>query len=95
MNPELHYKGKLEEFYQEKINNVIIRGKCDWYEYWKKSFKFFVDLEKRHAIQIRTISCDKKDITDAREIIKKVFKFYKALFQKKSTSQRINSDLLE
>ena len=91
MNPELHYKGKLEEFYQEKINNIIIRGKCDWYEDWKKSFKFFVDLEKRHAIQnqIRTISCDKKEITDEREIIKKVFKFYKALFQKNQRLKKL------
>ena len=53
MNPELHYKGKLEEFYQEKINNVIIRGKCDWYEDWKKSFSFLLILKKGMLFKIK------------------------------------------
>lgn len=58
---------------------------------WEESFKFFVDLEKGHAIQnqIRIISYDEKEITDEEKIIKKPFLFYKALFKKKkSTSQK-------
>ena len=49
---------------------------------WEESFKFFVDLEKGHAIQnqIRIISYDEKEITDEEKIIKRPFLFYKALF---------------
>lgn len=73
-----------------KNNGAIIRCKCDWYEHVEKSSKFSYNLEKKHAIQnqIRTVSGNETGITNEHEIINKLFKYYKALFPKKSMSQK-------
>ena len=43
-------KTKLEQIYEEKANGVKIRSKCEWYEFGEKSSKFFLNLEKQHAL---------------------------------------------
>ena len=44
-------KTKLDKIYDKKVEGLRIRSKCGWYEKWEKSTKFFLTLEKRHAIQ--------------------------------------------
>ena len=34
------YKEKVEELYQEKINDAIIRSRCDWYEIGRNHLSF-------------------------------------------------------
>ena len=70
-DPEyVHCKEELDKLYEGKINGAIIRSRCDWYEHGEKSSKFFLNLEKNRAVQnqIRTISCNEKEITDKKEI---------------------------
>ena len=52
-------KTKLDKIYDKKVEGLRIRSKCDWYEKGEKCNKFFLTLEKRHAIQnqIKTFSC--------------------------------------
>ena len=44
-------KTKFEQIYKIKANGIKIRSKCEWYEHGEKSSKFFLNLEKSHAIQ--------------------------------------------
>ena len=55
-------RNKLDKIYEQKINGIRIRSKCDWYEYGEKSSKFFLNLEKTRSTQstIRNITKDKK-----------------------------------
>ena len=38
------YRGEIIEIYNEISNGIKIRSKCDWYEYGKKSNKFFLTI---------------------------------------------------
>ena len=55
-NHYLECKNNFEQIYQEKANGIKIgrgkikRSKCDWYEFGEKSSKFFLNLEKQHAL---------------------------------------------
>ena len=42
---------KLDKIYDRKVEGLRIRTKCDRYEKGEKSTKFFLTLEKRHAVQ--------------------------------------------
>ena len=37
-------RNKLDKIYEQKINGIRIRSKCDWYEHGEKSSKFFLNL---------------------------------------------------
>ena len=83
-----HYsecKNNLEQIYQEKANGIKIRSKCDWYEFGEKSSKFFLNLEKEHALQnqVQTPFCGQKEITDKNQINHQLHHFYKTLFTEK------------
>ena len=41
------YRDEINEIYDEISNSIKIRSKCDWYEFGKKSNKFFLTIEKR------------------------------------------------
>ena len=53
-------RNKLDKIYEQKMNGIKIRSKCDWYEYDKKSSRFFLNLENTRATQstIRNITKD-------------------------------------
>ena len=46
-----NYKTQLEQIYKKKANGVKTRSKCGWHGHSEKSSKFFLNLEKGHAIQ--------------------------------------------
>ena len=81
----LDYKNKLEQICNEKANGVKIRSKCEWYEFEEKSTKFFLNLEKQHALlnQVRTLLCGEKEVTDKHKINQELEYFYKKLFTEK------------
>ena len=58
-------RNKLDKIYEQKINGMRIRSKCDWNEYGEKSSKFFLNLEKSRAVQstIQNITKDKENLT--------------------------------
>ena len=41
-------KEKLEHFYLEKLQGIIIRARAQWCEHGEKSTKYFLNLEKRN-----------------------------------------------
>ena len=47
----LRCKLRFEEIYEIKANDVKMRSKCDWYEYWEKSSRFFLNLEQNRFVQ--------------------------------------------
>ena len=40
---------KLDKIYEQKMNGMRIRSKCDWYEYGENSSKFLLNFEKSRA----------------------------------------------
>ena len=40
---------KLDKIYEQKMNVMRIRSKCDWYEYGENSSKFLLNFEKSRA----------------------------------------------
>ena len=62
-NHYLECKIYLEQIHQEKANGIKIRSKCDWYKFGEKSSKFFLNLEKQHALQnqFRTLLCGQNE----------------------------------
>ena len=84
-------RNKLDKIYEQKINSIRIRSKCDWYEYGEKSSKFFHNLEKTRATQstIRYITKYKKPIYVIKELINNFLTFIKAYFQKILTCPRM------
>ena len=75
-------RNKLDKIYEQKINGIRIRSKCDWCEHGEKSSKFFLNLEKTRSTQstIRNITKDKKNLTYHKKINQELFDFYKGLF---------------
>ena len=55
-------RNKLDKTYEEKINGMRIRSKCNWYEYGEKSSKFFLILEnlELHKAQFKILQKIKK-----------------------------------
>ena len=43
-------KDEFENFYDSVATRVKIRSKCNWYQYSKRSTKYFLNLEKQKAI---------------------------------------------
>ena len=44
-------KPELEEIYEQFVEDAKVRYKCTWYEEAEKSTKFFLNLEKKRALQ--------------------------------------------
>ena len=59
-------KNELEAIYDHVSEGIRIRSKCDWYEYDKKSTKFFLNLEKQQGAQnkIKKLIIDETEVTD-------------------------------
>ena len=70
-------RNKLDKRYEQKINGIRIRSKCHWYEYGKKSPKFFLNLGKTRSTQstIRNITKDKRNLTCNKRINQELFDF--------------------
>ena len=43
-------KDEFENFYDSVATRVKIRSKCNWYQYSKRSTKYFLNLEQQKAI---------------------------------------------
>lgn len=86
----LECQSKLNHFYENKVNGIKVRSKCSWYESGEKSSKFFLNLEKHHAIQsqLRKVIVNEKEITSPEDINNEIFHFYKNLFTEKISSSK-------
>ena len=74
---------ELDALLQEKAKETIFRTKSNWYELGEKSNKFFLNMEKRRY-NVRLCSkiiTEDGEITDAKEVQKAQFLFYKQLYK--------------
>ena len=81
-------KTKLDKIYDKKVEGLRIRSKCDWYEKGEKSTKFFLNLEKRHAIQnqVKSLIVNDKVVKEQIDINKNLYiLFTKSFFPKITT----------
>jgi len=44
-------KEKIELFYEEKTNGIIVRANARWHEHGERSTKYFLNLEKRNHVK--------------------------------------------
>ena len=61
-----YYRSDLETIYDYIADDIKIRSKCEWYELWEKSTKFFSNFEKRGTVQNRVwkLIVKEKELTD-------------------------------
>ena len=89
-------KFQLDNIYNKIAEGIKVRSKCNWYEFGEKSSKFFLNLEKKNAIQgtIRKLLVDNKDVTSSAKINEELHCFYKSLYAKKSVIEGDNVESL-
>ena len=82
-------RNKLHKIYEQKINGIRIRSKCDWYEYGERCSKYFLNLEKTRVPQstIQNITIDKKNLICHKRINQDFFYFYKGFLNLGSIPQ--------
>ena len=84
-------RNKLDKIYEQKINGIRIRSKCDWYEHGEKTSKFFLNLEKTGCTQstFEILQKIKKTLQVIKKLIKNFLIFIKAYFQNILTCPRM------
>ena len=77
-------KDKLESFYDEKVNGIIIRARARWHEHGEKSTKYFLNLEKRNHVKkhIRKLVISGVVKTDPYDILQEQKRFLSRVIQK-------------
>ena len=94
ISSEIYSANKLEfeALMEEKTKGYILRSKINWYENGEKSSKFFLNLEKRKAIQntIKVLVNDansesENTVKSNKEITSAIKDFYSNLYKRKST----------
>ena len=78
-------KQQLDAIYEKIAKGIKIRSKWNWYEHGERSTKFFLNLEKHHAIQsqIHSVVINQDEITDQDELNKQIYSFCQSLFSRK------------
>ena len=73
----IEYKERLNTIYSKKVYGIRIRSKCDWYENWEKSTKFFLNLEISCSSQgdVHSILKKKIKVKNQSEINNELYKF--------------------
>ena len=73
------YKNELESIYDFIAEGIILRSKASWYEHGEKSYKYFLNLEKRNKAKShlrKIINGDGHEVCDETEIRQKLKQFY-------------------
>ena len=80
-------KEKLELFYEEKTNGIIVRARARWHEHGERSTKYFLNLEKGNHVKkhIRKLLISGAITTDPYRILSEQKDFYYNLYKSKAT----------
>lgn len=76
-------KSRLEEIENYKIEGLIMRSRCQWFEKGEKSNDYFLRLEKRNRIKKNMSRLQRPDgsiTTDPKEILVLQKHFYETLY---------------
>ena len=81
----------------KKLKGYILRSKCQIFEEGEKSTKFFLGLEKKKAISgtIESVVVGENEVTDYKEVLDEIKKFYEQLFSKKVLNETDTHVFLE
>ena len=84
---EIYNQSKIfhDNLIETRTKGAILRSKCDWYENGEKSSKFFLNLEKRKAVNgtvKKLIQPNNSEISNSKEILAELHNFYSNLFTK-------------
>ena len=77
-------KVQLESLRKEKMEGIKMRSKIKWMEYGEKPSTYFLNLEKRNAVNKRIcklVTTENKEITSHDDIISEVVLFYSKLYK--------------
>ena len=79
-------KEKMELFYEEKTNGIIVRARARWHEHGERSTKYFLNLERRIYVKkhIRKLVISGAITTDPYQILSEQKKFYYNLYKTKA-----------
>jgi hypothetical protein len=90
-------KKRLEEKSNYITEGIIVRSKATWYEFGKKSNKYFLTLEKKNKAKThikKLLDKDRKEIVEPREILRKIESILAASLKRKHP-ERKNRRLFE
>ena len=78
-------KERLEHFYEEKLQGIIIHARARWCEHGEKSTKYFLNLEKRNHVKkhLRKLKINGSITTDPFKILSEKKRFYQKLYTSK------------
>ena len=80
-------KHGLEEIYNCITQGIVLHSKVDWYEHGEKSFKYFLNLEKRIKAKshIRKIlNSDSVELSEPETVPSSMKSFYSTLYKKRN-----------
>ena len=78
-------KAQLESLRKEKMEGIKMRSKIKWMEYGEKPSKYFLNLEKKNAVNKRIcklITTENKEIISHDDITSEIVSFYSKLYEK-------------
>ena len=77
-------KRDLEEIYDNTVEGIRIRSRCQWYEEGEKSSNLFLNLEKINGTRshIPKIIVNDQEIADPNKMLNEIRNFYESLFKK-------------
>ena len=81
-------KCDLETLYNYITAGIIVRSKSNWYEFGKKSSKYFLNLEKCNKAEShvrKIITENNSEISEPQEILLHIKEFYSTLYKRRST----------
>ena len=90
-------KDKLESFYDEKVNGIIIRVRARWHEHGEKSTKYFLNLEKRNHVKkhIRKLVISDVVKTDPFDILQEQKRFYRELYKSSNSDAENRQNIVK
>lgn len=89
-------KAKIEFIEQDNVKGAIIRSKVKWVESGEKNTKYFLNLEKRNAINKTIIRLEKENgqyIENQKEILETSRDYFKNIYTDSSSHEPINNDI--
>ena len=79
---------ELESLYEYITSGIILCSKTNWYEHSKKSFKYFLNLEKSNKAKShlhKLMTSSDTEIHDPSVIMSYVKSFYSSLYKRRGT----------
>ena len=90
------YKADLNESYDNIVEGVKIRSRCQWYKENEKSAKYFLNLEKKLTEKsiVGRLVIDNNDLVKNNDISNEIFSYFKSLCERTDQTDKLNHNTL-